>query len=147
MSVVLIKGESNSLTAPVRDSYLALGHTDMIGQLDSVTGFLQKWSYPNQDSTMEPEWGTVANIRYLLSSVGSVASNSSALGADVYNLFHCGREGYTSIEQDGYSASFIYRPPIFDGALALNANVGWKMAEVPQIDNDAWVINLRTTLA
>ena len=35
-------------------------------------------------------------------------------------------EAYACIEQDGYSASFIYRPPIYDGPLALNASVGYK---------------------
>lgn len=56
-------------------------------------------------------------------------------------------EAYACIEQDGYSASFIYRPPIYDSALALNASVGYKFAECPRITNDEWVINLRATLA
>lgn len=142
-----VEGEDRFGTAPVRDAYFGLGHTDLIGQLDQVTGFLQKWSYPNQDSTLESEWGTVANIRFLLSSIGSMVPNSSMLGADVYNIFVCGRESYACIEQDGYSASFLYRPPIYDGPLALNASVGWKMAEVPRILNDAWVVALRCTLA
>jgi hypothetical protein len=41
-------------------------------------------------------------------------------------------EAYACIEQDGYSAAFIYRPPIYDGPLALNASVGYKFAEVPK---------------
>jgi hypothetical protein len=40
-----------------------------------------------------------------------------------------------------------YRPPIYDGPLALNASVGYKFAEVPRITNDQWIINLRATLA
>lgn len=56
-------------------------------------------------------------------------------------------EAYACIKQDGYSATFIYRPPIYDGPLALNASVGYKFAEVPRITNDQWVINLRATLA
>ena len=57
------------------------------------------------------------------------------------------KEAYACIEQDGYSAQFIYRPPIYDGPLALNASVGYKFAEVPRILNDLWVLNLRCTLA
>jgi hypothetical protein len=45
-------------------------------------------------------------------------------------------EAYACIEQDGYSASFKNRPPIYDGPLALNASVGYKFAEVPRITND-----------
>ena len=56
-------------------------------------------------------------------------------------------EAYAVVEQDGYSAQFIYRPPIYDGPLALNASVGYKFAQVPRITNDAWVINLSCTLA
>lgn len=40
-----VEGENKFGTAPVRDAYFGLGHTDMIGQLDNVTGFVQKWNY------------------------------------------------------------------------------------------------------
>lgn len=142
-----IEGENRFGTAPVRDAYFGLGHTDMIGQLDNVAGFIQKWNYPNQQSTLDAEWGTVANVRFLLSSIGSTTPNASLLGNTVYNIFVTGREAFAAIEQDGYSASFIYRPPIYDGPLALNASVGYKFAEVPRILNDQWVFNLRCTLA
>jgi N4-gp56 family major capsid protein len=142
-----IEGEDKFGTAPVRDAYFGLGHTDLIGQLDNVAGFIQKWNYPNPDSTLMEEWGTVANVRFLLSSIGSTIPTASLLGATVYNIFVCGREAYAAVEQDGYSAEFIYRPPIYDSPLALNASVGYKFAEVPRILNDQWVFNLRCTLA
>jgi N4-gp56 family major capsid protein len=121
-----VQGEDRFGTAP------GLGHTDLIGQLDNVAGFIQKWNYPNQQSTLDAEWGTVANIRFLLSSIGSTTPNASLLGATVYNIFCSGREAFAAVEQDGYSAQFIYRPPIYDGPLALNASVGYKFAEVPR---------------
>jgi N4-gp56 family major capsid protein len=142
-----VGGENKFGTAPVRDAYFGLGHTDLIGQLDNVNGFIQKWNYPNQQSTLDAEWGTISNVRFLLSSIGSLTANASLLGADVYNIFVCGRESFAAIEQDGYSAQFIYRPPIYDSPLALNASVGYKFAEVPRILNDQWVFNLRCTLA
>jgi len=142
-----IEGENRFGTAPVRDAYFGLGHTDLIGQLDNILGFIQKWNYPNQQSTLDAEWGTASNVRFLLSSIGSISNNASLLGANVYNIFVTGREAFAAIEQDGYSAAFIYRPPIYDGPLALNASVGYKFAEVPRITNDTWVFNLRCTLA
>ena len=142
-----IEGDLKFGTAPVRDAYFSLGHTDMIGQLDAVNGFIQKWNYPNQQSTLDSEWGTVANIRFLLSSIGSTTPNASLLGATVYNNFVAGREAFAAIEQDGYSAQFIYRPPIYDSPLAQNASIGYKFAEVPRILNDQWVFNLRCTLS
>lgn len=142
-----VQGEDRFGTAPVRDAYFGLGHTDLIGQIDNCAGFIQKWNYPNQQSTLDPEWGTVANIRFLLSSIGSITPNASMNGDNVYNIFCPGRESYAAIEQDGYSAQFIYRPPIYDSPLALNASVGYKFAEVPRILNDQWIFNLRCTLA
>lgn len=141
-----IEGEDRFGTAPVRDAYFALGSTNLIGDLEAVQGFIAKAQYPNQMHTLRPEWGSVSNLRFLLSSIGSVTPNASGLGNDVYNIFCVGMEAYAVVEQDGYSAQFIYRPPIYDGPLAMNASVGYKFAQVPRITNDAWVINLRATL-
>jgi N4-gp56 family major capsid protein len=142
-----IEGDDKFGTAPVRDAYFALGSTNLIRTIEGVNGFIAKAQYPSQMNTLRPEWGSISNLRFLLSSIGSVSPTSSALGADVYNIFCVGMEAYAAIEQDGYSAQFLYRPPIYDGPLALNSSVGYKFAEVPRITNDAWVINLRSTLA
>lgn len=142
-----IEGEDKFGTAPVRDAYFGLCSTQLTGNLDNVSGFIQKNQYPSPMNALRSEWGAIGNLRFLVSSIGSVAANASANGQDVYNIFCVGMEAYACIEQDGYSASFIYRPPIYDGPLALNASVGYKFAEVPRITNDLWVINLRATLA
>lgn len=142
-----IEGENKFGTSPVRDAYFALCSTQLTGDLDSVAGFIQKNQYPSPMNALRSEWGAIGNLRFLVSSIGSVTNAASALGANVYNIFCVGMEAYACIEQDGFSASFIYRPPIYDGPLALNASVGYKFAEVPRITNDEWVINLRATLA
>ncbi len=142
-----IEGEDKFGTAPVRDAYFALCSTQLTSDLDGVAGFIQKNQYPAPMNALRSEWGSIGNLRFLISSIGSFTPNASLLGANVYNIFCVGMEAYACIEQDGYSATFIYRPPIYDGPLALNASVGYKFAEVPRITNDLWVINLRATLA
>lgn len=142
-----IEGDDKFGTAPVRDAYFALCHTDLSKDMDNVQGFIQKNQYPSPMNALRSEWGAIGNLRFLISSIGSTVPNASALGNTVYNIFCVGMEAYACIEQDGYSASFIYRPPIYDGPLALNASVGYKFAEVPRILNDLWILNLRCTLA
>lgn len=142
-----IEGKDMFGTSPIRDSYFALASTKLIGNLEGVNGFISKAQYPSPMNALRSEWGAISNLRVLLSSIGSVTENASMLGANVYNMFCVGMESYAAIEQDGYSASFIYRPPIYDGPLALNASVGYKFAEVPRITNDLWILNLRTTTA
>ena len=141
-----IEGDDKFGTAPIRDAYFALCHTDLSARLDGVNGFHQKNDYPSPMNALRSEWGSAGNLRFLISSIGSTQLNGSGLGRTVYNIFCVGMEAYACIEQDGYSASFIYRPPIYDGPLALNASVGYKFAEVPRILNDLWVLNLRCTL-
>lgn len=140
-----IEGENKFGTAPVRDAYFALTSTKLTSDLNNINTFIQKNQYPSPMNALRSEWGAVGNLRFLVSSIGSVTPAASANGADVYNIFCVGMEAYACIEQDGYSASFIYRPPIYDGPLALNASVGYKFAEVPRITNDLWIINLRAT--
>ena len=142
-----IEGDDKFGTAPVRDAYFALGNTDLIGDLEQVNGFIAKAQYPSQMNVLRSEWGSVSNLRFLLSSAGSKSEGASMNAADVYNIFCVGMEAYCCVEQDGYSAQFIYRPPIYDGPLALNASAGYKFGEVPRITNDAWVINYRVTLS
>lgn len=141
-----IEGDDKFGTAPVRDAYFALAHTDLTKSLEGVNGFVNKNEYPSPMNALRSEWGVVGNLRFLVSSIGSVSKNASNLGNDVYNVFCVGMEAYACVEQDGASASFIYRDPMYDGPLALNASVGYKFAEVPRILNDEWVLKLRCTL-
>ena len=140
-----IEGEDKFGTAPVRDAYFALTSTNLTGDLDNVSGFIHKNQYPAPMDALRSEWGAIGNLRFLVSSIGSTTPNASLSGATIFNIFCVGLEAYTCIEQDGYSAQFLYRPPIYDGPLALNASVGYKFAEVPRITNDEWIINLRCT--
>lgn len=141
-----IEGMNKFGTAPVRNAYFALCHTALQGNLASVNNFLHAWNYPKQEA-LPSEWGNIANLRFLISSIGSISQNASLLGANVYNIFCTGLQAYAAIELEGGNASFIYRDPMYDGALALNSTCAWKFAEAVRILNDQWIINLRTTLA
>ena len=142
-----IGGEDKFGTGPVRDAYLALGHTALSKDLNNVNGFIAKWNYPNDNKILQSEWGSINNVRFMLSSVGSVSPNASALGNNVYNVFIQGMEALACVEQDNYSARFLYRPPMFSDPLFQNATVGYTFAEVPRILNDLWIINTRCTLS
>ena len=142
-----IEGEDKFGTAPVRNAYLALTNTALTSDLNQVQNFIPQSNYPSQQRVLESEWGSVNNMRFLVSSIGSTSPNASALGATVFNVICAAKEAYACIKQDGASAQFIYRPAYLSGPLAQNVTVGWKMAEVPRILNDSWVGNLRCTLS
>lgn len=144
----LIEGEDKFGTAPVRTCFFGLGHTNLSADLDQMPGFQNVAQYSNTANLLQAEWGVMRNIRFLLSSVGSVTPNASALGADVYNIFVPGQESYDMVDLDGYSAQFIYAPPeIASPRLRLYQTAGWKMAQVFNITNTSWIVNLRCTLS
>jgi N4-gp56 family major capsid protein len=142
----MIEGENKFGTAPVRAAYWALTHTDLTSNLTNVSNFIHQNQYSSQDGVLEAEWGAIGNLRFLVSSIGSISQNASLLGNNIYNIFCVGLQAYATIEQDGYSAQFIYRPPIYSDPLAQNFSVGYKFGTVPRILNDTWVLNLRATL-
>jgi len=141
-----IDAEDKFGTGPTRDSYMALCHSDLTADLNRVSGFLAKTQYPAPAQGLRSEYGSVGNMRFLTSSAGSTIPLASNNGATIYNVFVVGMEAYCCVEQNEYSSEFIYRPPIYDGPLALNATAGYKFAEVPRITNDNWVFRLTATL-
>lgn len=142
-----IEGDLKFGTSPIRDAFWGMANAQIIPRLEAVTGFIPTAQYPNNMSTATAEWGSVSNVRYLVSSVGSISPNASAKGASVLNVFHTGAESYCCIDLDGSSAQFIYRPLGYgDDPLMLRQSAGFKFAEAQRILNDAWIINLRTTL-
>jgi len=144
----MITGENKYGTGPVRDSYICMADSNMIGQLETVAGFIAKEQYPSQKDTLASEWGSIGNVRFYLSSRGSVTPNASLLGADIYNMFVTAQESYCNIDLDGSSAKFIYHPPGWgDDPSELRQTAAYRFAYATRITNDAWIINLRATLA
>lgn len=142
-----IEGENKFGTAPTRQAYFSMCHANLIPDLEAVNGFISVAQYPSQLNILSAEWGSVSNLRFLISSVGSISQNASGLGADVYNIFVTGQESYGVVELDGASANFIYRPLGYgDDPLMLRQSAGYKFAYATRILNDAWVLNLRATL-
>jgi N4-gp56 family major capsid protein len=141
-----IPGEDRFGTAPIRNAYFGLGSTALTSSLSNVPTFVHQSQYPNQQHVLDSEWGAIGNVRFLVSSIGSVSPAASANAKDVYNTFVVGRESYGVIAQDGATAQFIYRPAQYSDPLAQNVTIGYKFAQAIRILNDEWVINMRSTI-
>lgn len=136
-------------TAPLRDAYLCLSHTNMITQFQNVAGFQNKAQYPVPSGSLNSaEWGAVGNLRVFTSSRGSITLNSSLLGNDVYNNFVCAQEGYSCSSLEGGKVGLFYHGPGHgDDACHLRQTLGFRFTFGTTIDQDLWVINLAATLA
>ena len=139
-------GASNKFgTAPVANAYMGLAHTDLSSTLSNMNGFTRTYQYGTQMDIKPSEWGAIDNVRFYLSPIGSVTESASGSGNDVYNAFICGMDAYANIMLDNYKAEFVFNDGL--DPLRLNSYAGWKMAEAPVITNDAWIVNLKSTLA
>ena len=147
MFLSTIAGEDRYGTAPVRNAYFALCHTDLTQEFENIPEFKSQSEYANQQRVLESEWGSIRNLRILVSSIGSIANARSMRGANIYNMFCVAKEAYGYIEQDRYSAQFIYRPAIYSDPLAQNVTAGFKMACAVRILNDSWIYNIQSTLS
>jgi N4-gp56 family major capsid protein len=142
----MVEAQNKFGTGPVRNAYLALGHTDLSTDIENVANFLSASQYPSQSNLLEAEYGNVKNFRFMLSSLGSKVPNASGLGNPIYNLFCVGVEAFGCVYQDGYKDQLIFRPAIYDGPLAQNFSLGYKFAFAARILNDAWINNLQCTV-
>lgn len=104
----MIPGENKFGTSPIGDAYGCMLSTRMIPVLNGVDGFVRKFQYPNISQTLSCEWGGVNNVRFFVSSQGSVTPNASLLGNDVANCFVTAKEGYKVVKvSDHYKFSLI----------------------------------------
>ncbi len=133
-------------SSPIGDSYGGLSHTRMIPVLNNMTGFVRKYQYPNIDRTLESEWGGINNIRFFVSSQGSISTAASLLGNDIANNFITAKEGYKLVWQAGGKAKFIYLPPGHNNdPCMLRSTAGATFYQGQCITQDLWVQNLRST--
>lgn len=140
-------GEDRFGTAPVREAYIAMGHTNLSKDLNNLNNFTPKWNYPNQSGAkVGAEWGAVNNVRFFLSSQGLIRPNASNLGNSVYSVFVQGLEAVGCVYQDNFSARILYRGPEFSDALYQNVTIGYTMSEVTRVLNDLWISQMLCTL-
>lgn len=140
-------GEDRFGTGPVRNAFVTLSPTALSRDLDALNGFLPQWNYPlGNPRTLSSEWGAVNNMRFFISSVGSISPNASALGNNVLNNFTCGMESYATVEQDNFAAQVLYRSPQFSDPLFQNVTLGYVMSQGVRILNELWLLNMRCTL-
>lgn len=137
------EGIDRFATTPVRAAFFGLMDTDLLDDLELVTDFKPVSEYSRGDY-LEAEWGAVANIRWLYTSVGSVTSASPA----VYNNFILGKEAYAAVHLRSETGEFYVEPLGSAGSadpLHQRATVGWQHPYVARILNDNFMLNLMST--
>ena len=142
----MIEGSTKISTSPIGDAYGCMLTTRMIPVLNNITGFVRKFEYPNVNNVLSSEWGGCNNVRFFVSSQGSVSPSASLLGNDVANCFIAAKESYKVVWQAGGKMKFIYLPPGYNNdPCMLRHTAGCSFYQGQCITNDLWIQNLRST--
>lgn len=134
-------------TAPVRDAFIALAHTDITPDLQAVNGVILKVAYPSQESLRPEEYCSISRFRFFVSSKANKIPGASLNGANVYTIPMYGLEAAAKIEQNNYSAILGYRPPYVVSSVAQNSQLYAKFAIARAITNQNWISGLNVTSA
>jgi N4-gp56 family major capsid protein len=128
-------------TAPIRQAFFGMAHTDLEDDLEDVSGFKQVTNYAAQRGVDVAEWGLTGNVRWLTSTQGAT-SGSNYLNPII------ARNAYGVVDISGGNVASIVKGMGSAGTadpLDQRASVGWKMWQVPRILNDANILVLICT--
>ncbi len=135
-------------TGPVRNSFMALGHTDLSVDLENLAGFRRASEYPDQSRVLPSEYGSFSYLRFFLAGdpIGAKQEGISALGNTIYPVPCLGQEAFAVTSLEGYNAQVVYRDPLTASTLGLFSELGYKFVDAPRILNDEWIVLAKMTL-
>jgi len=150
MITELIKAGTGQGTSPIRPAYWGILHTDLIDDLEAVSGFKSTANYPAQTNVDEAEWGSTGNVRWLASSVahalGDVADPFTP--GTYYYLPIIAKNAYGMVDLEAGNAKNIVKGFGSGGTsdpLNQRATSGWKAMFTARILNDNFMHVLKVT--
>lgn len=143
-------------TENINPAYIGIGHIDLRGDVEALTGFTFVKDYPANVKPFENEVGSWGNIRFILGTLTVPYANgggakgtmisTSGTSADVYPLYIFGQMAWDSVALKG---QFAIKPTVVSPNTVNHANplaqfgfCGWKTMQATIILNDKWNVLL-----
>ena len=156
----MIGAGSKEATFPIRDSYWAITHPNVIFTLETLSGYKSVEEYASTGPMVKGEVGAYKNLRFVTSTQaksflgggGSVSGDVQSTGgvADVYTVLCFGREAIATVPIDGGNIQNIIQPLGNAGSadpLKQRATSGWKVPGRSQIIlNDNFMLRIECTV-
>lgn len=133
-------------TVPVGRSYIGIASEDTAFDLDDATGWIPVEKYPSQANVMVDEIGSLANVRFIMSTNAYVAAGVGATSNDVHYTIIMGQNAFAQTRISGASLRNIVKPLGSAGTadpLDQRATSGWKAAYVAKILNQGYLVVVR----
>ena len=127
-------------TTAVGNSFVGIISEDTLYDLDDATGWIPVEKYPNKSSVMEDEVGSLANVRFLMTT--NAATKAGTLVTTVHQTLIFGRMAYAQTRISGEALHNIVKHLGSAGSadpLNQRATSGWKATYVARILNTSWI--------
>lgn len=139
-----INASTKISTSPVRQAFIAIGHTAMRTSLENVSGFLHVSSYATPTDRFEHEFGATGDVRWILTTNATRTTTTTG-----YQNLIMGQEFFGTVKIDGNSAArpLIFTPKDKVGSpLQRFSTLGWLQNFAARILNDNFGHVLITTV-
>jgi N4-gp56 family major capsid protein len=130
-------------TVPVGRSYVGIVSEDTAYDLDDATGWIPVEKYPNKSNVMEDEIGSLANVRFLMTTNAYVSSAGGKDSNDVHYSLIFGQNAYAITRISGETLKNIVKPLGSAGTadpLDQRSTSGWKLSFVAKILNQNFLV-------
>jgi len=153
----MIKSSTGVGTSPIRATYYAIVHPNMIYDIEKLTGFVSVADYSKPETAHENEIGAYKNLRFIetteakytagatgvTSAVGSSGLEATSTYVNVYNMLIFGMDAYGVVDLSGHASRNIVRGfGSGDDPLEQRATSGWKAVTTCKILNDNFMYRL-----
>jgi len=142
----MINASTGWNTVPVGKSFIGIVSEDTAYDLDVAAGFIPVEKYPNKSTVMEDEIGSLANVRFIMTTNAKVAAGAGDNSIDVHYTLIFGKEAYAQTRISGKTLMNIVKPLGSAGTadpLNQRSTSGWKLSYVAKILNQGFLVVLR----
>ena len=132
-------------TVPLNRAFIAIVHPNTAYDLDDAEGWVPVEKYPNKSDVMPGEIGSLAGVRFVMTTNAKVFTGEGSGSADVYATIIIGQNAYGISRISGHALENIVTPLGSAGGadpLKQRATSGWKATFITKILQQAWMIRV-----
>lgn len=132
-------------TTPLGRAFIGIISEDTLYDLDDATGWIPVEKYPNKGDVMPDEVGSLAGVRFLMTTNAKVKTGEGAGSIDVHCTLIFGRNAYAQTRISGETLKNIVKPLGSAGTadpLDQRTTSGWKLTYIAKILQQAWIIRI-----
>jgi N4-gp56 family major capsid protein len=137
-------------TVPINAAYIGIISEDTLYDLDDATGWIPVEKYANKSDVMPNEVGSLAGVRFLMTTNAYVHTAEGANSQDVHVTLIFGQQAYAQSRISGNALKNIIKPLGSAGSadpLDQRTTSGWKAAYVAKVLNANYIVGIEHSVS